>query len=445
MRPDLLFAHRSVVPPLAAGARRGGEDGVNASPSLRRILPVVPDRIGSHFQVFQHRHLVEDDPALRHVANASPDRRDRCASRRCPAPRSVIAPRGGVRYPSPSFSTVDFPAPFGPMMLTTSAGSTSSDTPCRTGLCRTPRRSRTAGNRAPISDVARVEPAQRPKYASITRSSARTSAGVPWASTAPSSSTRFRRTSHHDRHFVVGHHDRLALRRRPGSGRQPSSMIGFTPANGSSSITSAGPSSSAGRTPAAFAAHRRGCQRTRPAAGSTTSSNSRPATRAAASPGPTSRFSSTVICRKSRVSWNVRPIPSRLMRWDPVRVISVPRNRIFPASTRVTPVMALNSVDFPDPFGPITPVMVPARTPKLTPPSARTPPNRTDTPSTSRIATSPTPRLTSHVSWNFQLGTWISSQMYRLPRRHAQRWSKAISPPGRKITTSTTIMPPKVT
>src|SRR5215218_5778086 len=44
------------------------------------------------------------------------------------------------------------------------------------------------------------------------------------------------------------------------------------------------------------------------------------------------------------------------------------------------------SVDLPAPFGPISAVIVPRSTPKLAPSTARTPPKRFSTPSTSRMA-----------------------------------------------------------
>src|SRR5262245_23378583 len=56
--------------------------------------------------------------------------------------------------------------------------------------------------------------------------------------------------------------------------------------------------------------------------------------------------------------------------------MSRPSSRISPPSGATRPVMALNAVVFPAPFGPISPVMVRGPRSKLTPLRAATPPNR---------------------------------------------------------------------
>src|ERR671921_790593 len=56
-----------------------------------------------------------------------------------------------------------------------------------------------------------------------------------------------------------------------------------------------------------------------------------------------------------------------------------PSNQIPPESAFMTPVTRLNSVVFPEPLGPISAVIVPSRTWRSAPSTARTPPNAFDT------------------------------------------------------------------
>jgi len=46
---------------------------------------------------------------------------------------------------------------------------------------------------------------------------------------------------------------------------------------------------------------------------------------------PTSTFSSAVICAKRRMFWKVRPIPSFVIAWGGLPVISMPSKTIEPA------------------------------------------------------------------------------------------------------------------
>src|SRR5579871_5469362 len=85
--------------------------------------------------------------------------------------------------------------------------------------------------------------------------------------------------------------------------------------------------------------------------------------------------------------WNVREIPSRARRNGEYPVMSFPSRTTRPLSGSCRPVMTLNSVVFPAPFGPIRPVTRPGSTLTLVSESARTPPNRTTTFSVSRSAT----------------------------------------------------------
>src|SRR5262245_39080548 len=85
------------------------------------------------------------------------------------------------------------------------------------------------------------------------------------------------------------------------------------------------------------------------------------------------------------MTWKVRPTPRWKMRWGGIPSMRRPRNRISPAWMRSTPVMQLNSVVLPEPFGPIRPWMRPGSSAIVTSLSAATPPKRLLTRSTSRI------------------------------------------------------------
>src|SRR3954466_14825770 len=81
-------------------------------------------------------------------------------------------------------------------------------------------------------------------------------------------------------------------------------------------------------------------------------------------------------------------IPRRARACVPRPVMSSPRSRTRPAVGGCIPVMTLNSVVLPAPFGPMSPVIVPGCTEKVAPLTAVTPPNRTVTSSTSRSGNS---------------------------------------------------------
>src|SRR5882672_3962092 len=55
-------------------------------------------------------------------------------------------------------------------------------------------------------------------------------------------------------------------------------------------------------------------------------------------------------------------MPSRQRRWGGSRVMSLPPNDTRPASARRSPLIRLNSVVLPAPFGPSTPSVSPAAT-----------------------------------------------------------------------------------
>ena len=71
---------------------------------------------------------------------------------------------------------------------------------------------------------------------------------------------------------------------------------------------------------------------------------------------PTRTLSAALRVEKSSRRWKVRAIPSRARRYVRVRVTSVPPSDTEPLLGRCRPVMTLNNVVLPAPFGPISPV-----------------------------------------------------------------------------------------
>src|SRR5207244_9683048 len=76
----------------------------------------------------------------------------------------------------------------------------------------------------------------------------------------------------------------------------------------------------------------------------------------------------------------------RALRTAPRPVMSAPSKVTVPTVGSCRPHTTLNRVVLPAPFGPIRPVTVPPSTPRSTPCSACTPPNRTSIPSASSSA-----------------------------------------------------------
>src|SRR5664280_315064 len=99
---------------------------------------------------------------------------------------------------------------------------------------------------------------------------------------------------------------------------------------------------------------------------------------------PTCTFSPADRVPKSSRRWKVRASPSLARRCGFIRVMSVSCRCTVPRSGVWRPLMTLNSVVLPAPFGPMSPVTVPASTVRLASLSAATPPKRTATPSTVR-------------------------------------------------------------
>src|SRR5205085_12317760 len=101
----------------------------------------------------------------------------------------------------------------------------------------------------------------------------------------------------------------------------------------------------------------------------------------------TRMFSRTLSRLNSSSRWNVRPSPRRARRVGDRRVTSLPPRRIRPWFGGSRPVITLNNVVLPAPFGPMSPVTTPGSAARLTASSATLPPNRTVAPSTSSSGT----------------------------------------------------------
>jgi hypothetical protein len=68
-------------------------------------------------------------------------------------------------------------------------------------------------------------------------------------------------------------------------------------------------------------------------------------------------------------------MPDRQRAIGGTRVTSLPRKRIVPPSVAILPVMRLNSVDLPAPFGPMMPSAAPSPTAKEIPSANVSAPN----------------------------------------------------------------------
>src|SRR5207237_8672923 len=69
----------------------------------------------------------------------------------------------------------------------------------------------------------------------------------------------------------------------------------------------------------------------------------------------TERFSNTERCSNGNGIWNERPMPARHRASADRCVMSLPSRMMRPESGRTIPVMRLNRLDLPAPFGPMTP------------------------------------------------------------------------------------------
>src|SRR5262249_45038732 len=113
---------------------------------------------------------------------------------------------------------------------------------------------------------------------------------------------------------------------------------------------------------------------------------------------PTMTFSIAVISGKSRMFWNVRAMPIRLMLYGLRPLIRRPSNVTEPAVGLKTPVITLKQVVFPAPFGPMRPRISPSNNLKLTWSSATTPPKRSVTSSKSSSTRCSDERMASGIA-----------------------------------------------
>src|SRR6266852_5481248 len=98
----------------------------------------------------------------------------------------------------------------------------------------------------------------------------------------------------------------------------------------------------------------------------------------------TSTFWSTVYSRNSVVAWNVRAIPRRQISDGRSPDVRSPLKKTSPAVSGITPVIRLKTVLLPAPLGPIRPWIAPRATVMERSATASKPPNRRETPRSSR-------------------------------------------------------------
>ncbi len=126
-----------------------------------------------------------------------------------------------------------------------------------------------------------------------------------------------------------------------------------------------------------------------------------------------------------------------------------PSNQISPRSSGIVPSIRLKSVVFPEPFGPISAVIVPRSTDRFTPSTALTPPKRFSALLTSRIG----PAGASAASSAARSTTRIGLRSKRAPtsvafpasrRRFTMSPMLGMIPRGRQRTTSMSSVPKKM-
>jgi hypothetical protein len=94
---------------------------------------------------------------------------------------------------------------------------------------------------------------------------------------------------------------------------------------------------------------------------------------------PMPTFSIVVISGNDCTVWLVFVMPFEQILYGGNLEMSSFMNRILPESGLYTPLMRLRRVDFPEPFGPTSPAMVPSLTVRSAFLSAWSPPNAFDT------------------------------------------------------------------
>ena len=140
---------------------------------------------------------------------------------------------------------------------------------------------------------------------------------------------------------------------------------------------------------------------------------------------PSTTFWRTESELKSSAFWNVRPSPKRARPAGPIPVTSRLCRRTLPAVGLTRPEQALKVVVLPAPFGPTNPVIRAIGASRLTLSTARTPPNRTDSPRTARPALSETPAVRRRAISRSARALCFSSAAASTPALRAR------PPPGR--------------
>src|SRR5262249_40461217 len=108
-----------------------------------------------------------------------------------------------------------------------------------------------------------------------------------------------------------------------------------------------------------------------------------------------STLSRTVSFGNRLVIWKVRAIPNAVRRWLGHFVTSRPNNTTWPEVAGRIPVIKLNRVVLPAPFGPMIALRSPGITVSVTPRTARSPPKLLDRPRSSRAGASPSTSIPS--------------------------------------------------
>ena len=109
--------------------------------------------------------------------------------------------------------------------------------------------------------------------------------------------------------------------------------------------------------------------------------------RLSADSAATIRLSKTLIRPKSSSFWNVRPMPRRARAAAGMPMMSRPSSVIRPRVGVRNPPIALKSVVFPAPLGPISPMKPPSGTSTVASSTAVRPPKRIVTPSATSVLT----------------------------------------------------------
>ena len=133
-----------------------------------------------------------------------------------------------------------------------------------------------------------------------------------------------------------------------------------------------------------------------------------------------STLSSTVSLGNRLVIWNVRAMPSAVRRWLGQAVTSWPNSSTCPDDAGKIPVIRLNSVVLPAPFGPMMALRSPGMILRVTSRTACRPPKLLDRPWSSRTGSPPFVRASVVTS----VSVPIASEAPGLPTRSPGRLSR---------------------